>query len=191
MFKKYALVVVVSFLAGVLVALFASSVLMEDMPTGYTTVTTRQSSGSSNFITRTLGDGPNIGALFDFGNEEKDSPQDWVPEKNIHVYRDRVIIEIDDPQWSTFTDTNSMDPVIDQGANAIQLVPKSPEDISVGDIISYESKYTSGTIIHRVVEIGYDDDGWYAIMKGDNNSMKDPGKVRFSQVLRVVIGIIY
>jgi hypothetical protein len=33
--------------------------------------------------------------------------------------------------------------------------------------------------------------GWYAIMKGDNLSYSDPGKIRFDQVQRVVIGILY
>ncbi|MBT4351648.1 hypothetical protein HOD20_03910 [archaeon] len=191
MIKKYALIVLMSFLAGILTTFLVASNFQEDIPTGYTVVTTRQNSKNSNLITRTLGDGPNLGSLFDFGNEEKASPQDWIPEDKIHVYKDKVIIDIDDPQWSTFTDTNSMDPVIDQGANAIQVVPKSPSQIDVGDIISYTSKYTTGTIIHRVVEIGEDKDGWYAVMKGDNNSQKDPGKVRFDQILRVVVGIIY
>jgi uncharacterized protein (UPF0248 family) len=49
----------------------------------------------------------------------------------------------------------------------------------------------SGTIIHRVVKIGQDSEGWYAILKGDNLSQEDPEKVRFDQVQRVVVAIIY
>ncbi|MEM4397868.1 MAG: hypothetical protein QW757_04570 [Candidatus Woesearchaeota archaeon] len=84
-----------------------------------------------------------------------------------------------------------MDPVIDVGANAIQVIPKTEADIHVGDIISYVSDYADGIIIHRVIEIGYDEKGWYAIAKGDNNQRNDPGKIRFNQIKRVVVAIIY
>ena len=120
---------------------------------------------------------------------EQPSPADRVKESQIYVYPDEVVINIENAVWSTFTDTNSMDPVIDAGANAIQIVPKSPTEIQVGDIISYDTSI--GTVIHRVIEIGYDDKGWYAIAKGDNNSEPDPSKVRFEKIKRVVVAIIY
>ena len=44
---------------------------------------------------------------------------------------------------------------------------------------------------HTLKEIGYDEDGWYATMKGDNNPYTDPGKVRFDQIERLVVAIIY
>ena len=49
----------------------------------------------------------------------------------------------DNPEWSVFTDTNSMDPVIDSTSNAIEIIPKQAEDIHVGDIVAYQSKYNS------------------------------------------------
>ena len=116
------------------------------------------------------------------------SPRDRIAEEDIHVFADRVVIDIEDPVWATFTDTNSMDPVIDTGANAIEIIPKTPEEIQAGDIIAYTSGNIS--IIHRVVEVG-NDGQWYAITKGDNNPTTDPGKVRFSQIKRVVVAIIY
>lgn len=122
---------------------------------------------------------------------EKASPSDRIKESQIHVYNNKVTIDIKDPEWASFTDTNSMDPVLDSTANAIEIVPKTPEEINIGDIVSYESSYAAGTIIHRVVKTGYDNDGWYAIMKGDNISSSDPGKVRFNQIKRVVVAIVY
>lgn len=119
------------------------------------------------------------------------SPYDWVKEDQIYVYKDRVIIDFKNVQWASFADSNSMDPVLDSEANALEIVPDSPSDIHVGDIVSYKSEFADGSIIHRVIETGYDDDGWYAIMKGDNLDRKDPGKIRFEQVNRVVIAIIY
>ncbi len=122
---------------------------------------------------------------------EQDSPNDWIKEEQIKVYNDRVIIEIENPEWASFTNTNSMDPVIDETAHAIQTVPKSAQDINVGDIISYKSDYAEGIIIHRVIKIGGDEDGWYCIARGDNNPTQDPGKIRFNQITRVLVAIIY
>ena len=123
--------------------------------------------------------------------QELSSPYDHIKENQIHVYDSRIIIDIDDPEWATFTDTNYMDPVIDYGANAIEIIPKTQNEVHVGDIVSYRSDYAEGIIIHRVIGTGYDSVGWYAVMKGDNNPEKDPGKVRFEQIQRIVVAIIY
>ncbi|MBS1266990.1 MAG: hypothetical protein MAG795_00960 [Candidatus Woesearchaeota archaeon] len=132
-----------------------------------------------------------ISSFFKANLTDRPSPCDRVSEKQILVYKDRIIINYKDAEWATFTDTNSMDPVIDIGANALEYVPKDPKEICEGDIVSYKSKYAKGVLIHRVVETGFDNKGWYAILKGDNSPYKDPGKVRFDQLQRVVIGIIY
>lgn len=84
-----------------------------------------------------------------------------------------------------------MERVLNEHSNAIEVSPESESEIQVGDIISYSSEYAEGTIIHRVARIGSDDKGWYCIAKGDNNPSEDPGRIRFSQIERVVIAIIY
>ena len=84
-----------------------------------------------------------------------------------------------------------MDPVFDKGHNTIAVVPQSPDEIQIGDIISYFNEDLNGIVIHRVIETGQDENGWYAIVKGDNNPTPDPGKVRFAQIKRVVIAIVY
>ncbi len=122
---------------------------------------------------------------------DRPSPYDRIKEKQIEFKKDRVIIYIDNPKWATFADTNSMDPVIDYGTDAIEIVPKSPRDIHIGDIVSYYSNIANTTVVHRVIDIGYDSNGWYAIMKGDNNNEPDPERVRFYQIKRIVVGILY
>ena len=122
---------------------------------------------------------------------ERLSPPDHIKEENIHVYSNRVVIDIENPEWATFTPSNSMDPVIDVGANSIQIVPQNKSIVGLGDIASYESTYAEGTIIHRIVHIGEDELGTYYYLKGDNNILKDPGKVRFNQIRRITVGIIY
>ena len=127
----------------------------------------------------------------DIAKKNKASPSDWIKESQIKVYDDKVVIEIPNAQWARFTDTKSMDPVIDSTANAIEIVPKNESEINVGDIISFTTKYTDGTIIHRVIEKGVDEQGTYFITKGDNNANPDPEKIRFSHVERVLVAIIY
>ncbi|MBN1644598.1 hypothetical protein JW851_00980 [Candidatus Woesearchaeota archaeon] len=121
--------------------------------------------------------------------KERASPHDWIKESDIQLYQNGVTIDVENPQWAVFADTNSMDPIIDAGAHAIEIIPKTPDDVHVGDIVSYQSG--SGTIIHRVIETGYDNYGWYAEFKGDNNPIKDPNKVRFKDIRRIVVAIVY
>ena len=129
--------------------------------------------------------------FFEKDVEEKLSPYDRIRESQIHVLNNRVVIDIEDPEWASFTDTNSMDPLFDYGSNAIEIVPKSSEELHVGDIVSYRSEYADGVIIHRIIKIAEDEKGWYAILNGDNNDTQDPGKIRFSQIERVLVAIIY
>lgn len=122
-------------------------------------------------------------------SKELSSPSDWVKEEQIKVYHDKIILEVPNAIWSTFTDTNSMDPFIDVDSNAIEIKPTNSDSIKVGDVISYRSPY--GVLIHRVVEKGEDQKGTFYIAKGDNNTLSDPAKVRFADVEGVVVAVIY
>ncbi|MEM4254135.1 MAG: signal peptidase I [Candidatus Woesearchaeota archaeon] len=117
------------------------------------------------------------------------SPADRIQKSQIGVYPDKAIIEVQGLKWANVSATNSMLPVLGTGAHALQVVPRSANEIQTGDIVSY--KYEGRIIIHRVIEIGRDELGWYAITKGDNNPEPDPAPVRFSQIDRVLVGIIY
>ncbi|VVB81393.1 Uncharacterised protein [uncultured archaeon] len=128
---------------------------------------------------------PNYG-----GPVERPSPSDWIVENQIQMAPDSVTLSIKNPQWAILADTNSMDPVFDAGSHLIQEVPTSKEQIHVGDIVSYNSPM-GFTIVHRIIEIGNDEEGWYAIFKGDNNPTADPWKVRWDMVTRVTVAIIY
>jgi len=119
------------------------------------------------------------------------TPSDRIKENQIEVYSNRVVLDIKDPEWAMFTATGSMEPVLNENSHAIEVVPKSEDEIQVGDIVAYKSQYAEGTIIHRVVYKGNDEDGTYFVLKGDNNPTSDPGRVRFSQIKRVVVAIIY
>jgi hypothetical protein len=121
---------------------------------------------------------------------ERLSPANHVEENQIKVFNNKVELDIKNAVWSRFTDTNSMDPFLDEGANGIEVIPSSENEIHVGDIVSYES-IKGGIVIHRVVKIDEDVNGTYFVMKGDNNPIQDPEKVRFSQIKGILVGIIY
>lgn len=133
----------------------------------------------------------NLSLLSSGEPQEKASPGDHISEDSIHVYDNKVILDLKDAHWSSFTDTNSMDPTFDAGANGLEIKPASSDDIKVGDIVSYQSDYADGIIVHRVISTGNDENGWYAIIKGDNNPSQDPGKIRFSQIFGIVVGVLY
>lgn len=124
---------------------------------------------------------------------ERKSPYDHIKEQDIKVFKEKVVLDIDNIVWSRFADSHSMEPVLVKGANGLQIIPKSEDQIHVGDIVSYEPTVSERKmlIIHRVIDISTDEQGWYAILKGDNLLERDPGKIRFSQIKKVLIGIIY
>ena len=125
---------------------------------------------------------------------EQKSPYDHIKEQDIKVFKSKVELKVDNIIWSKFADTHSMEPVLAKDANGLYTTPKSEEDVHVGDIVSYNPDllgYGDKLIIHRVIKVDNDDNGWYAIIKGDNLSEPDPGKIRFNQIKRLLIGIIY
>lgn len=130
-----------------------------------------------------------LGEALPTSGAERAGPQDRISEHDILVLDDRVELNIKNAKWATFADTNSMDPVIDKGTNAIQIQPESPEDIAIGDIITYN--HNGRHIIHRVVDTAQDADGHYYTVKGDNNARPDPIKVRYEDIERVLVAIIY
>lgn len=121
--------------------------------------------------------------------KELNSPGDWIKQEQIKIYGDKIVLEIQNPLWATFTDTNSMDPFIDEKAHAIEVSPEKADAINVGDVISYQTK--EGIIIHRVIEKRIDEEGVYYVVKGDNSSVSDPNKIRFEEVQGVVVAVIY
>ena len=128
--------------------------------------------------------------VLDRSTKERISPADHISENSIHVYKDHIYIDIKDAGWGTFLDTNSMDPVLDKGHNSIEIKPEDFRDVKIGDIIVYEHE-EHGYIIHRVVAMGFDNEGWYCTAKGDNNYSEDPWKIRFNQIEGIVVGIFY
>jgi signal peptidase I len=116
------------------------------------------------------------------------SSSNFIDTEDIIVYDDRIVIKVSNVSISNYDDSGSMLPIINKDANGIKVKPSSPDQIGVGDIITYRSNHER--IVHRVVEKGIDEKGIYFITKGDNNPVND-NKVRFSQIEEITIGILY
>ena len=125
---------------------------------------------------------------FLIGFSSANQPGNWINEKNIQVYDDRIVIKIDNARISRYEATGSMLPVLGENANGIEIVPFSSNQIQIGDIITFQKG--EKLIVHRVIEKGKDNKGDYFITKGDNNDEAD-GRVYFSQIKYVTIGLVY
>lgn len=124
-------------------------------------------------------------------NKERLSSFDHIKENQIKVSDDKVEIDLDGRKlsWSRYTGSNSMDGVLDDGHNGLEFIPETINDIHLGDIVAF--RYDDRLIVHRVIGLEYDEQGWYAITKGDNNIQPDPGKRRFKDIKFITFGIIY
>lgn len=116
------------------------------------------------------------------------SPSDVISENKIVVYPDRVIIFVENASLSSYAPTGSMTPIFSENSNGVRIKPASPEDVLIGDIISYEKDGI--LIVHRVVEKGEDAEGIYFVVKGDNNSEPD-GTIRFQDIRYKTVAILY
>ncbi len=125
--------------------------------------------------------------LIGFGNN-KEQPGNWVLNENIEIYHDKVILYVNEVSATKYAATGSMLPTLGENATGLRIKPASPEQIQIGDIISFEQD--DKVIVHRVIAKGQDLKGYYFITKGDNNQETD-GKIYWEQVRYVTIGLIY
>lgn len=130
-----------------------------------------------------------ISGFFLYGVDgEINAPHDFISEDKIIVYPDKIVLEIENYTLSKYSFSNSMVPIFDAGANGVGIKPKSEDELHVGDIITF--RQDNNLIVHRIVEKGIDEEGWFFITKGDNNNIND-GKIRFSQIDSVLIALFY
>ncbi len=121
------------------------------------------------------------------GSQEINSPYNRIKEDDLQLFPDRLVINFPGIALASYTDTNSMDPLLDERTTGIEVIPRVEGEIHVGDVVSYESN--NDLIPHRVIQIGRDGQGWYAIVKGDNSESLE--KIRFEQIRYVLIGVFY
>ncbi len=84
----------------------------------------------------------------------------------------------------------SMEPNLNIYDVIVNVKVKKPEDIKVGDVITFISTSTISkgfTITHRVYSITNDENGYQFQTKGDNNEVPDSATVRFENIIGKVI----
>lgn len=127
------------------------------------------------------------------------NPKDRINTKDIKIYEDKIIIE------GTFEKreskgTGSMLPLLFKGATYFYTDPRSPRDIKKGDIIVFKKpkemikngfKRKGTLVIHRVIKKGIDLKGFYFYTAGDNNQKEDGAKIRFKDITKVMVGVIW
>jgi hypothetical protein len=138
---------------------------------------------------------PSSGVLYLLGSTfglpmNRSSPSDFIKEEDIEIYSDKIIIRIPGAILSRYASTGSMLQIISHTANGIEIPFTSTSQVNVGDIIAFIPMGSNELIVHRIVEIGQDNEGWYCITKGDNNNQTD-GKIREEQIKFITIGIFY
>lgn len=92
---------------------------------------------------------------------------------------------------SAVTDTKSMHPTITADNTALFTTDFNAQTLRVGTIIAYLSPSFSIPIMHRIIEVSRDGEGVCYVLQGDNNLSPDPECVKPSQVIGVVIGILF
>ncbi len=115
--------------------------------------------------------------------------QDRITNSQIHLYKDKLVVEADGLIYAKVEDTKSMEPILSKNSHTIEARPIL-KDLQVGDIISFYEPSLDKMIVHMIIEIGYDEHGWYARTSGYNNVYDDNRKERFQNIKGVVVGIL-
>ena len=92
--------------------------------------------------------------------------------------------------WSEPLCTGSMWPTLICGAVLLEWTGFEEKDLYVGDVIHFylSEQYTNA--VHRIIFIGEDINGWYAITKGDNNTYQDEPLIRLGTIKAKIVGVL-
>lgn len=121
--------------------------------------------------------------------EVLESNPEIIPRENIQLGQDRILIYLNSTFLSVFANSSSMNPVITHNTKALEIAPGNVNELHVGDIIAYQSG--NELIVHRIVDIGNDAEGWFAITKGDNNNAVDTEKIRYNMIKGKIAVLLY
>jgi signal peptidase I len=94
-----------------------------------------------------------------------------------------TVTDLSNVFYARVGDTGSMEPTLH--ANDRVLLA-ADADVTVDDVVAYQKNGVY--VIHRVVRIGFDLNGWYAITKGDANQDVDE-PVRREQIIGVMVSV--
>src|SRR3989338_681378 len=115
-----------------------------------------------------------------------------IPDLDFYTTEGGILLKYRDLQLVKFTDTKSMHPVLSSGHTALYTTNIDPYTLQVGNIIVYNSYFSSISVVHRITEVRPDnEEGVCYVLQGDNNDGPDPGCVKPSQVNGIVVGSLF
>jgi len=117
--------------------------------------------------------------------------RDRVNAEDIRVYSDRVELDLAGVKYAPISATNSMLPLLHEGSHSLEQDVTDVGTLDLGDVISFYEPSMQRVVIHSIVELGWDDIGWFAVTKGLSNPTVDPWKVREDWIHGVLIGVLY
>lgn len=124
---------------------------------------------------------------------ERISPNDWVKIAQIQYDAGAKTLSITglEPEVRVFgiADTGSMDGLMDYGHNVILTNNFDKDKLAVGDIVAFQ--VWAKLVLHRIVEMGEDDQGKWYHTRGDNCVTNDPYRLRNKDIKWLCKGIIY
>lgn len=83
------------------------------------------------------------------------------------------------PAFPSVIVSKSMDPIIQKG-DLVVMQKTDIEDIEIGDVIQYQLEDIQ--VVHRIIDVKYDEGVRYYVTKGDANNSEDASPVLESQV---------
>lgn len=146
---------------------------------------------NSSFTNKIRGDDLSITPIYKIQENKPVAPSIRLNFSDIKVYKDRVVFYINNPELINIIGNHSMVPVVDTGHKSVGIIPKDVNDIKLGDIVVFNIKNGKGYMGHRIIKTGYDEKGIYYLTKGDNKKKIDTGKLRFNDIVYVLIMVIY
>lgn len=119
---------------------------------------------------------------------ERDSPGDRLTKDDIQFYPNMVIINYNGISGTKYTDTNSMDPTLDEETIGLEIPVSEVTELKVGDIVAYEGK-SGDLFVHRIKKII--NEGKLYIVGADNINFLGNEIVSHDQIKYVSIGLLY
>lgn len=113
-----------------------------------------------------------------------------IPNLDFLLTKNSFILKYHNLNLSSVTDTKSMNPSITAQHTAIFTTSFDSYSLQKGNIIAYKSSSFDIPIMHRIIDID-NSNGLCYILQGDNNPNPDPECVKPSQIIGLVVGVIF
>ncbi len=110
-----------------------------------------------------------------------------IPFDAFTVYPDKVLVDYPGLRYARVS-SDSMAPIITHDSVVFEKSPGSPDDIHIGDFISFYEPSVNGIVLHMVIGITDGGNGVFYQTKGVANPEADPWLVPYENVKGIMVG---